>query len=115
MQQIALSLDHARDRGALGMERAAEKANRTVCNWTELALNALLLHVQSLPVGAEFIVEDVRLAIEGKLPAPTDLRAWGAVTQAAIKRMYIAPTGDFAAAKSSNASPKALYRHGGAL
>lgn len=112
---LPLTMEHARERGVLGMERSAARADRAHCKWTEQALDVLVEHVQSLPNGAEFIVEDVRLAIESKVPEPPDLRAWGAVTQAAIKRLYISRTGKYAPAKSSNASDKPLYRKGSAL
>jgi hypothetical protein len=112
MQQIALTLEHARHRGAAGMLGAAERNERKNGGWTQVALAALCEHVRSLPAGAEFILEDVRLAIEDKVPTPTDLRAWGAVTQTAIRALKIEKTDKTAPAKSSNASPKTLYRRG---
>lgn len=115
MQQMPLTLDHARDRGLLGMERAAARADKTYGGWTERALNALRQHVSKMPADAEFIIEDVRVAIESKVPVPDDLRAWGAVTQLALRRLYIERTDKFAPAKSSNASQKPLYRRGRAL
>jgi hypothetical protein len=112
MQQMPLTLDQARHLGAAGMLDAAARNERKNGNWTTLALEALCEHVRELPAGAEFILEDVRLAIESKVPEPTDLRAWGAVTQTAIRALKIEKTERFAPAKSSHASPKALYRRG---
>lgn len=43
------------------------------------------------------------------LPIPEEERAWGSVTQRALREKTIAPTGGYAKAASSNLSPKALY------
>lgn len=115
MQQMPLTLDQANARGTAGMLRASDRNERKNGGWSTLALMALVQHVKSLPYEADFILEDVRLAIEGEVAVPTDLRAWGAVTQAAIRSQFIERTGGIAPAKSSNASPKPLYRRGRAL
>lgn len=112
MEQMSLTLEQARARGDHGMVRAALTNERKNGGWATVALSRLVEHVKSLPADAEFIVEDLRLAIEDKLPAPTDLRAWGAVTQAATRAQFIEKTGGIAPAKSSNASPKPLYCRG---
>lgn len=113
--QIPLSLDLARQRGLRGMERAAERAERASPGWVESALAKLLEQVQAIPHGQEFTIEGVRLVIEPMLPEPTDKRAWGHVTQAALRKLYILKTGNVAPAASSNGSPKPLYRRGGAV
>lgn len=113
--QIPLSLDQARDRGAAGMLRAADRNERKNAGWPTMALQALVMWVKAQEPRSEFTMEDCRLSIEGQLTAPTDRRAWGAVTQAAIRARFIEATGLFAPAKSSNASPKPMYRRGRAL
>jgi hypothetical protein len=115
MQQMPLSMEQARHKGAAGMLQAADRNERKNGGWATLALAALVTHVKSLPLHAEFIIEDLRLAVEDKLPVPTDGRAWGAVTQAAIRAQFIEKTGGIAPAKSSHASPKPLYCRGRAL
>lgn len=115
MQQMAFTLEQARERGTAGMLQAADRNERKNANWTAQALEALADHVRALPHGAEFILEDVRLAVASQVPEPTDLRAWGAVTQSAIRSLFIERTGGIAPAKSSHASPKPLYRRGRAL
>jgi hypothetical protein len=115
MNQIPLSLEQARDRGAAGMVRSAERNERKNAGWPTLALQAVVTWVRAQPPKAEFTMEDCRIAIEDDLAAPTDRRAWGAVTQTAIRAMYIERTGGFAPAVSSNASPKPLYRRGRGL
>jgi hypothetical protein len=108
-------MDVARQRGERGMEQAADHADRVHRDWQGKALAKCLSHIQTLPRDHKFIIEDVRLAVAGDLPEPPDQRAWGAVTQTAIRRLYIVKTGEYAPAKSSNASPKPLYRRGGAV
>lgn len=115
MQQIPMTLEHARQQGELGMYRAAVRAENEHRDWIERALAALLKYIQTLPHTAEFIIEDVRLAIEGQVPIPSNLRSWGPVTKAAIKRFYIIDTGRMSPAKSSHASKKPLYRRGGSV
>ncbi|MCA0214757.1 MAG: hypothetical protein LCH79_16460 [Proteobacteria bacterium] len=115
MKQIAMSFEQARDRGALGMERAAARADRKNPGWTEQAADKLLAQVQTIPHKQEFTIEAVRLVIEPDLPPPPDKRAWGQVTQAALRRLWILKTGHFAPALSSNGSPKPLYVRGGAV
>ena len=48
-------------------------------------------------------------AYERGLAIPPEERAWGSVTQRAIREKTIVPTGGYAKAGSSNLSPKALY------
>lgn len=115
MQQIPLTMEQARAHGDAGIVRAALRNERANGGWATVALAAVVKHVRALPYEAEFILEDVRLSVAGELPVPTDLRAWGAVTQAATRANYIQRTGGFAPAKSSHASPKPLYRRGSGL
>lgn len=44
------------------------------------------------------------------LEVPPEQRAWGSVTQRAMREDVIKPTGRFAQAASSHLSPKMLYR-----
>lgn len=115
MNQMPLSLEQARDRGAAGIARAAERNERQNGGWGTLALAAVATWVKAQPMKSEFTMEDVRAHIEDKLPEPTDLRAWGAVTQSAVRALYIERTGMHAPAKSSNGSDKPLYRRGRGL
>lgn len=101
-------LDAARARADLGMERAVAHADRVAPTWSERALEALrrFVRVRETP----FLIEEARTAIV--IEAPTDGRAWGAVTQAAVRKNYIAATDRFGPAASSNGSPKMLYVRG---
>ena len=106
-----LTLDDAKAAGAAGWSSAAAHADRMVRDWTVRAYIALCDAVRKRPATAEFIVEELRAEIVG-VPEPTDLRAWGQVTQMAIRRNVITATGTFKRAISSNASPKPCYRRG---
>jgi hypothetical protein len=98
----------ARDRAETGMQRSVDHADRDTPGWSERALEALRRYAR---IQAEdFTIEKARAAIV--LEAPPDQRAFGAVTQSAIRKGYIQKTGGYAAASSSNGSPKPLYRRG---
>lgn len=107
MHQLSLTDAHAA--GEAGMQSAAAHADRVIREWTARAFHALCAAVRKRDAAAEFIVEELRAEIVG-LPEPTDLRAWGQVTQMAIRRNVITATGTFKRAISSNASPKPCYR-----
>ena len=106
-----LTLADAAARGEQGMSNAADRANRAIAEWTVLAFEALCAVVRSQPTDRVFIVEELRASI-ATLPEPTDLRAWGQVTQRALRAGVIVATGSFKRAMSSNASPKPCYRKG---
>ena len=53
-----------------------------------------------------------RSVIEQDLQKPTDGRAWGRVTQDAIRLGYIVKTDKTAASASSNGAPKPLFKRG---
>lgn len=111
MNQMSIDFSAARARADIGIQRAADAADRKAPSWTETTCEALrkFAAAQSEP----FTVEQARDAIAATLPAPSDLRAWGAVTQQAMKRGYIHRLpGRYAPAASSNLSPKALYFSG---
>lgn len=110
--QMQLPLEVSRAQGLIGMERAADRAERCSPGWNDLALERIRDHVSTLPFDRDFIVEDVRLAIQAKLPEVPELRVWGSVTQAAIRLGFLVRTGRFMPAASSHCSPKAVYRRG---
>ena len=111
-RQATLPFESAHARGIAGMNLAASNADFCSPGWTALALERLRAYVATLPFDKDFIVEDVRLAIQADLPEVFELRAWGAVTKAAIRHQFFATTGRFMPAVSSNCSPKPVYRRG---
>lgn len=110
--QMQLPLEESRAEGRRGMARASTRAERVAPGWHEQALDRFREYVSSLPLDRDFIVEDVRLAIQAKLPVVPELRVWGSITQAAIRIGILSKTGRFMPAVSSHASPKPVYRRG---
>jgi len=98
------------ERRDIGIHRAIEKADRDVPDWSLIAYYGLLKFVQAHTL-TKFLAEDVREWCERHryVPPPENGRAWGAVMQRAARRKVIEKCG-YAPAKSSNLSPKVLWR-----
>lgn len=105
--QLALDWNAAARRRDDGICRAVEHADRESPSWSDLALTFLRGWVQGHR--GELLAEDVVLAARGQVPAPPDGRAWGGVLQRAARAGVIAKAG-YAPAKTSNLSPKVLWR-----
>lgn len=108
-------LEQARDLGHRMAQAAAARTERKVdALWVETALTLLAAWVRNIPdrVNEEFTMEMARRGIAGRLAEPTDLRAWGHVTKAAVKRKIITPTGRAAPAISSHGTLKPTYTGG---
>lgn len=91
----------------LGMHAAAAKAHRLDCTWTDQALDDLRRYAMTAAPG--WTIEQAR-AHCAPVPEGADLRAWGSVTQRAIRAGWIEPTGEYAPATSSHGAPKPRYR-----
>lgn len=111
-------LQQARTKGEAGAQQAA---NNCGPEWMESALTcvrwfAKVRQRQADHLGLEdrygsWTVEEARLwAYAHDLPVAKSERAWGAVTQRAIREGIITPTGSYRATISSNGSVRALYR-----
>lgn len=109
--QLAIELDAASVRANAAILAVAEKADRKSAGWVQAALVELGAYARS--AGCDFTMEQARTAIQGALPKPHDLRAWGQVTREARAKSLIVQIG-YAPAASSNGSPKPLYRAGNA-
>jgi len=98
------------ERRDIGIHRAVEKADRDVPDWSWVAYYGLLKYTQVNKLRT-FLAEDVREWCEryGYVPPPENGKAWGAVMQRAARRKVIEKCG-YAPAKSSNLSPKVLWR-----
>lgn len=105
------AITEAQTRAEIGMERAAQHADRVDPGWCERALQALTEFARGQE-GA-FTIETARfvLTANGLPPAPEE-RAWGYVTRAASKAGVIVMTDRMAKAVTSNGSPKPLWRRG---
>ena len=107
-------IEAARARGRLGMELCAEKADRTSEDWCQRACQALRELAKRTHPGM-FTIEKARMVLEDlqHFEKPHDGRAWGAVTQQAIRLGYIVKVkGKYAPAISSNNSEKPLFTMG---
>lgn len=109
-QARRLALAAAQARAAQGMDRAARRAERLNAGWCAEALESLRRFAAG-QVGL-WTVEMARSVIEQDLPKPTEGRAWGRVTQDAIRHGYIVKTDKTAASASSNGAPKPLFKRG---
>lgn len=113
MEQIEL-LDRPRverSKAADGMARVRNRNERENPEWESKALEALRQFAKWQ--GGFFTMEQARAVIAWEVPAPTDRRAWGPLTQLAIREGVIkkAP-GMYAPAASSNGAPKQMYAKG---
>lgn len=93
----------------------ASSAAHAGSEWVESAVHYVAWFWQSAfrCRGDVYTVEQMREWAKAKgLPDSPDARSWGAVTRAAIRQGVIEPTGGYAPARSSNGSPKRLYRRG---
>lgn len=103
MQTIA----EAVEQGTQAAQAAADRAERLGPGWIETAIDEVRAFAQRF--SGPFTIERARLHCS-PLPDGADARAWGAITQAAMRRGFIEKTGEYAPAASSNGSPKPLYR-----
>lgn len=105
MEQTALDFTAARARRDVGMQRAVDHADRVTDGWREIAR----AHVEEFArKHSTFLAEDV-IAAARDVPEPPTRKAWGAVIQRAAREGIIEKIG-FAPAKTSNCSPKVLWR-----
>lgn len=110
MQQQPLNFDAAEARGTLGAERAAAKAERKLPGWVDRTAEEVRDYARV--TDCKFTIEQAR-SMCAPMPSGADARAWGHVTRRAVVLGYIERVpGEFAAAASSNGSPKPLYRRG---
>ena len=108
-QQLSLSLDAAHERGTRGLMRAAARTERAVDGWVDLAVGKLREFAEA--ANSSFTIEQARSSFESSIPAPKDLRAFGAVTRKACALGIITRVG-YAPTVTSNGSPKPLYSPG---
>ena len=105
---LAIDFTAATEARDLGVQRAADHANRVESEWTGQALGMLTAYATS--ASEPFLIEQVRAWAEKHgLPEPPDARSWGAVTRRAAAKRLIEKVG-YAPAASSNCSPKVQWR-----
>ena len=100
----------ARIRRDLGITRSQLGAEIRSPKWTEVAAEYLRDYARTVAAGQPFLIEHAIEASYARVPPAKDGRAWGAATTAAARREWIEKTGNVASARSSNLSPKPLWR-----
>lgn len=105
--QFPLDFTSARNRREAGMQSSVEHANSDAPGWADRAFDALTQYAKEQR--APFTIESFRWWAEARgLEHPPESRAYGGITQRAMKRGVIVRVG-YAPAASSNGSPKATY------
>lgn len=87
----------------------ARSVRRCPDEWTESAAKYLRAYGEIITFGQPFLLEDARDASHGMVTQPPNLKAWGAATVYAVRRGWIVKAG-YGPARSSNGSPKCLWR-----
>jgi len=106
MQTLA-DAQHAGQQGAMV---AAVHADKVEESWSQKASVLFLDYARDIVKGQPFLTEDARAWAESQgLPPPPDGRAWGFVAKAMREANHVLFAG-YAPAKSSNGSPKCLWR-----
>jgi hypothetical protein len=101
-------MNEARQLGLFAAEMSAKHADKVHDDWTLDAYNYFVTF--SNENNRPFLTEEVRAyAEEQGLPAPPDGRAWGHIAKSCDRNKVIKSIG-YSAAKSSNGSPKVLWR-----
>jgi len=104
---IVTSMDEARARRDAGMASALDHAEQDAPGWGEQCFS--LLRTYAAMQHHDFTIETFRAwAHAHGLPMPPESRAFGPVTQRAIRESVIVRTG-YAPAASSNGSQKPVY------
>lgn len=108
MNQLPIDFTAAMDRRDLGVQRAADHANRVESEWTGQAIGFLTTFAHD--IGRPFLIEEARAWAESKgCPPPPDARAWGSVARRCAAKKRIEKCG-YGPAASSNCSPKVLWK-----
>lgn len=111
MQQDLFDENDPKKKGHRMAKLAAEHADRESDNWSADAIIQLtrFLRTTSKP----FLVEEIRhFAIKNGLQQAPDERAWGHIIKYAQKNELVEPCGT-QNARSSNGSPKVLWKRTG--
>ena len=95
--------------GKMGALAASQHADKVNGEWSVLAGCLFVDYAKHIACGEPFLTEDVRAWCEDVLPVPPDRRAWGHIARSLCNEGLIEEAG-FRRAKSSNGSPKVLWR-----
>lgn len=107
MNQQALDFDAARARRDAGIASSTQHADDDAPGWCDRAFDLLCIYASQQPT--PWTCETFRpWAYAQGLPVPAEERAWGGITQRALRRGVIERVG-FAPTAASNGSPKGTY------
>ena len=96
------------DKGHAAAKASADRADREIDEWTDKAVS--LFAEYATKASSPFLTEQARQFAESHgLSSPPDSRAWGHVAKSCQRAGVITSAG-FGAAKSSNGSPKVLWK-----
>lgn len=91
----------------LGIERSTRRCEP---DWTREAAGYLRWYAQEVARGQPFLLEDAREVCGAHgVRTPPNERAWGAAVRYAVHQRWLTKAG-YAPARSSNGSPKCLWR-----
>ena len=98
----------ASEKGHAAAKAAAARADREIDEWTDKAVALFAEYAGKAP--SSFLTEEARQFAESRgLSSPPDGRAWGHVAKK-CQRAGVVTSAGFGAAKSSNGSPKVLWK-----
>jgi hypothetical protein len=105
---MQIDLFSASEKGHAAAKASADRADREIDEWTEKAVALFADYAKQAPF--PFLTEDAREFAEFcGLPSPPDGRAWGHIAKRCQRAGLIVSAG-FGSAKSSNGSPKVLWK-----
>jgi hypothetical protein len=98
----------ASEKGHAAAKASADRADREIDEWTKKAVALFAEYAAKKPL--PFLTEEARQFAESRgLSSPPDGRAWGHIAKR-CQRAGITVSAGFGSAKSSNGSPKVLWR-----
>ena len=102
------NLFSASEKGYAAAQASAERADREIDDWTLKAVALFAEYARKAP--SPFLTEEARQYAElHGLSSPPDGRAWGHIAKR-CQRDGLTISAGFGSAKSSNGSPKVLWR-----
>jgi len=98
----------ASEKGHAAAKASADRADREIDDWTQQAVSLFVKYANTTPL--PFLTEEARQFAEScGLSSPPDGRAWGHIAKR-CQRSGLTVSAGFGMAKSSNGSPKVLWK-----
>ena len=104
------TLEEAKQAGQLGALEASQHADAETSDWSTDAAILFVDFARDVKKGEPFLTEDAReWAEKGGFSPPPDRRAWGFISMSMHRAGHVTQCG-YAPARTSNGSPKVLWR-----